>query len=323
MTPVRAPQDVVIVGSGWARHAAIALASGNETRVTAIVARGSPRSMGLARSLRVPLVASVLELPAHVGADLAVVAVNEQQTPEIARLLLDRGAHVLCAHPVAGSVEEVATLCAHARARGLTVATDYTLALAPGVSLARHELLSRGPVHHVVIEHPGRLLPMAIHLARLFVGPPIALHALRAHPPGAHEAEKKAPAAYPPSLVARHASGALSVLVPIPHAAPHEAFRCTLSTPTGRYDLALPTGRLVRTVIGRSGAHSETLLDERCQETDPFGALMQMMARDFARSVRDGAPPACPLSEEIDVRAVWNAIPHALREVRPYPVGLA
>lgn len=312
---MNAPWNVVLVGSGWAHHAASVVQADPLVRLTALVARGSERSQGLAARLGVPLVRSVDELPPNAFPRIAVVAVDEQVTPAIARALLQRGCDVLCAHPVARSATEVQELSGLAAHHGRLIATDYTLGIVPGALLARDAMGDEdGPLLRLTIEHPGRLLPMALHLALFFAGPVRGVHASRQVPSGLQSHAKSSPGAFPPSLLLEHESGVISSLVSVTHARLEEAFRCTLSGARSRLDLELPRGAVWRVQVSHGGQSSYGLLaDGDSTQADPFGALMQTMVTSFLHAARTGVPAPCPLSEEVHVRAVWNAIPLALR----------
>jgi predicted dehydrogenase len=312
MTALR---NVVLVGSGWARHAVPAVLADPSSRLVALVARGSARSQALASQAGIPLVRSVDELPADVAPHVAVVAVGEQVTPLVTRTLLGRGCDVLCAHPVAPSADEVRHLVDLATQHGRRIGTDYTLHLVPGAVLARKLMADGdGPLLRLVIEHPARLLPMALQLALFFAGPVRAVLASRRVPVGLEGNAKATPAAFSPSLLLEHDSGVVSSLSGVTHAPLVGAFRCTLSGARGRLDLELPQGTVSRVRLGRQGAMSaQVLTDGDVRQDDPFGALMQTMVASFLRASRSQTPVPCPLSEEVQVRAIWNAIPVALR----------
>lgn len=305
--------DVVLVGSGWAHHAADGLRGDPHARISALVARGSARSHALASRLGVPLFCSVDELPTPVASRAAVVAVDERTNPSIVRSLLERDYDVLCAHPVAPTADGVRDLFHLAERRRCIVGTDYTLVLARPALIARAAIVDVGPLIRVVIEHPGRLLPMALHLALCFAGPITRVCASRVLPDSLREPARRTPGAFPPSLMLEHASGVVSSLVGVPHAATSSAFRCTLSGVRARVDVALPSGgvSIVR-ADPRRGAREESLLDGT-EAPEPFGALMQTMVRDFLAAAQSRSAPPCSLLDEVQVRAVWNAIPTSLR----------
>ena len=245
---------------------------------------------------------------------VAVVAVNEEVTPIVARALLERGCDVLCAHPVARTAAMVNELAYLAAQRGRVIGTDYTMALAPGALIARDAVRESGPLLRVGIEHPGRLLPMALHLALFFGGPVTSVYASRALPPLLRESARRSPGAFSPSLLLEHESGVVSSLLGVPHASVAAAFRCTLSGAAGRVDVDLPHGDVRRVRQTRGGeCIEERIFAAAPAVAEPFGELMKAMFHAFLSSARSGAESSCPLSQEAHVRAVWNAIPVALR----------
>ncbi len=246
------------------------------------------------------------------SAGIAVVAVDETHTPGLARSFIQRGWDVLCAHPVAKSATDVEELDVMARARGVLVGTDYTFVMVGAAQQARGIALARGPVLRMTIEHPGRLLPMALHLADLLAGPVTSVMASRLHPPELAEAVARCPAAFPPALLAEHASGCVTSIVSMPHAEPSIAFRCRMSLPSMRLDLDLPLGRLVSTSIRRSGVHVATLAEGRPSE-DPFGVLMRELVDAFVVACRERGAPPSPLSDDARVRRVWAVLGEAAR----------
>jgi len=307
------PWNLVLVGSGWAHHAIAVAQEDPQIRLAAIVARGSERSLALAARCGVPLVHAVEEIPPEASPRVAVVAVDEQVTPAVARALLARGCHVLCAHPVARTASEVRELATAAAQHGRLIATDYTLPLAAGARVAREALAEEGPLLRVAVEHPGRLLPMALHLACFFAGPVLGVHASRVVPSSLQGQARASPGAFSPSLLLEHESGVISSLLGVPHAQTSEAFRCTLSGARGRLDVDLPGGEVRRVCLGSSGQSRTQVLHRGGADEDPFGGLMRSMTRAFLAAARSGASAPCPLSDEAEVRAIWNAIPVALR----------
>jgi hypothetical protein len=303
---------VLIVGSGWARHAAIALRNRADVSIVAVVGRGSERTRALAAEMCAPFEATVERAVATVPPGVAVVAVDETRTPELAEGLLLRGWNVLCAHPVARSPAVVQRLATIAATRGVKVSTDYTLGQVAALQEARRLTVERGPALRVALEYPGRLLPMALHLAVALAGPVHAVLASRRYPETMVPAVERSPAAFPPAIIAEHESGCVTTLVSFPHAEPYTAFRCHLSLPTMRLDLDLPLGRLVKTSNRRGGCDVATLAHGD-RTRDPFGALMGRLAHAFVDACRVDGPPPSPLHEEAEVRRIWAVLSAAVR----------
>lgn len=319
--PVRL--NALVVGSGWAAHAARAFAARSDVSVRGVVARGSDRSFALARSLGVPLFASVGEAVAETQPMIAVVAVGDTDNHNFAAELLRAGAHVLCAHPVAPTSLDVAELARVADESNRLVSTDYSMRVTDVFRAARVAAPDLGDLLRVEITFPGRFLPMAIDLALATAGAVDAVSAFGRYPSSFDERRAKAPAAFPPTLVLEHSAGAVTTLTPSPHAVPSAAMRVTSSHAGGRLEVELPCGgaRRIRNLSG--GAFEETVLVSPNAITDAASAFteaMHALANAFVDAVLAGTPAPCPLEDEAEVRRVWRCVGRALRERAPITI---
>ncbi|MFF5937256.1 Gfo/Idh/MocA family oxidoreductase [Streptomyces sp. NPDC012508] len=98
------PMRVVVCGTrfGQVYLSALAHAAPGRFQLAGIVARGSERSVALAKEYGVPLYGAVEELPDDIDAACVVVstAVGGGRGVELSRALLGRGVHVLQEHPL-------------------------------------------------------------------------------------------------------------------------------------------------------------------------------------------------------------------------------
>ncbi|MFI5798199.1 Gfo/Idh/MocA family oxidoreductase [Streptomyces sp. NPDC051677] len=98
------PMRIVVCGTrfGQVYLSALAHADPERFQLAGIVARGSARSVALAKEYDVPLYDTVEQLPADIDAACVVVstAVGGGRGVELAQALLERGVHVLQEHPV-------------------------------------------------------------------------------------------------------------------------------------------------------------------------------------------------------------------------------
>ncbi len=315
--------NALVVGSGWARHAAHAFAARDDVRVTGVVARGSKRSFDLAGALGVPLFERLDDAIHEMLPNLAVVAVRDDANPGLATELLRAGAHVLCAHPVAPTADEVTALATLAKERGLVISTDYSLRGTEAFRAAQSTLARFGGPMRVEITFPGRFLPIALDLAIAFGGRVEAVSAFGRYPEELSARRQSAPAAFPPTVVLEHARGAVTALTPSPHAAAAAAVRVMTSSTGGRIELELPAGRARLLRCRPAGTVEELALVEARAVTDviaAFGDAMQALANAFVDAVVGGHPPPCPLEDEAELRRVWAAIPRALRTRAPVVV---
>lgn len=316
--------NALVVGSGWARHAAQVFGSRADVRVAGVVARGSPRSFALARGLGVPFFTALDDAIAETSPAIAVVAVGDTTNLVVATRLLEAGVHVLCAHPVAPAAEEVGALAELAETRGLVASTDYSLRLTDGFRAARRALRELGPHLRAEITYPGRFLPMALDLAVAIGGAVETVSAFGRYPDVLDARRATRPAAFPPTIVLEHAAGSVTALTPSPHAAPPRAMRATTSSEGGRLEIELPCGGTRRLRLKARGSFEETLLVEPvigAPAEDAFAEAMRALAHAFVDAVVTGSPPPCPLADEVAVRELWNAIPIAMRACAPIRVS--
>lgn len=314
----------LVIGSGWGANAARALAADDRVMVAGVIARGSERSQALAIELGVPILASVEEALAAAPPDLAFVAVGEQRNERFARMLLAAGCHVLCAHPVASTAGAVRELAALARARGVIVATDYSLRTCAEHHAALRTLAESGALLRVGIEFPGRGLPMAMDLAASFAGPAKRVFATRSYPIVLRERIAATPEAFAPTVVIEHVGGTVSQLLPIPHARANEAYRALLSTEAARIDVRLPAGGATRLAAWRAGRVRESPLVTPANTPDPaagYGDAIARLVRDFVDAITTDRPPVAPLDVEWVVRSVWAAVGTSLRSGQPVDVA--
>lgn len=313
--------NALVVGSGWARHAAEAFAARGGVRIGGVVGRGSPRSFTLARTVGSPLFTSLDDAIAETSPAIAVVAVGDTSNAQLARQLLEAGAHVLCAHPVAPDAEQVGALAELAEARRLVASTDYSLRATETFARARAALNGLGTLLRTEITFPGRFLPIALDLAVTIGGPVDALSAFGRYPEVLDERRAATPAAFPPTVVLEHAAGSVTALTPSPHAAPASAIRVTTSSTGGRLEIDLPCGGARRLALKKRGAFEESLLvAPRADNAKPeaaFAEAMRALAHAFVDAVVSGGVAPCPLADEVAVRELWQAIPVATRARAP------
>lgn len=309
--------NALVVGSGWAAHAARAFASRADTAVRGVVARGSTRSFDLAKSLDVPLFGSLDEAISETQPTIAVVAIGDTENPAAVGALLRAGAHVLCAHPVAPTASDVAALAALAREHDRIVSADYSMRATDSFRAARAATLELGDLLRVEVTFPGRFLPIAIDLAIAFAGRVEKVAAFGRYPENLRDRRATSPAAFPPTVVLEHAAGAVTALSPSPHAVPSAAIRLTASSTGGRVDVELPCGGARRVRCRAAGAFEETILLVAYGIGDPrstYAEAMQATAHAFVEAALGRGPVPSPLDDEIEVRRVWGSIPRALRD---------
>lgn len=110
-----ATTKVVVCGTGFGALYAQALSlAGSRWRLSAIVARGSDRSLALARHCQVPLFRNVSEVDDP--PDVAVVAVGRRAGVDLCAQWLERKVPVLLEHPV--EPDGLSRLLARAAKRG-------------------------------------------------------------------------------------------------------------------------------------------------------------------------------------------------------------
>lgn len=316
--PVRL--NALVVGSGWARHAAQAFGARADVRVRGVVGRGSARSFALARALGVPLFATLDEAIAETRPDLAVVAVGDDVNHVLASDLLRAGAHVLCAHPVAPHAADVEALASLARKQRLVVSTDYSFRTTPALDAARAALPKLGQLLRTEITFPGRFLPIALDVAAGLAGSVETVSAFGRYPDELEARRNATPAAFPPTVILEHVAGSVTALTPCPHANPATAIRATTSSTHGRLEVELPCGGLRRVRVRAHGKVEDVSLVDPVEHAEPsiaFGSAMRALADAFVDAVVTGSEPPCPLEDEVVVREVWDAIPLSMRTRAP------
>ncbi len=313
----------LVVGSGWAQHGAELFAEHDRTNLVGIVGRGSKRTRDLAEQLGVPAFDDIDEAIRQTRPEIATVAVGERANPAFVRSLLDAGAHVLCSHPVAPDPATVLELARVARGHGLVVATDYSLSMTPEVDHMASALGRLGTPLRAVVQSPGRSMVLALQLCVRLLGSVERVFAEPRYPAPVAGARKSAPGAFPPTLLLTHASGCVSSIVPVPHAAVESAYRITVSSERGRLDAELPGGPVRCTVaLGGGGAETSVLSGARTRVSarQLVGGAMRDLVEQFLDAVDHGTAVHAPLEEEAHVRAVWVAARASIEGDRPVAV---
>lgn len=316
--------NALVVGSGWSRHAAQAFQRRDDVQVRGLVARGSSRSFALANALKVPVFTTVADAVRQSAPILAVVAVGDRQNASLTRELLEAGAHVLCAHPVAPTPAEVMAIAEAAERRGLLVSTDYSLRATDAFRLGRAAIRENGTLLRVDVTYPGRFLPIALDLAVALGGHVDRVSAFGRYPKELEARREAAPAVFPPTAVLEHFEGAVTALTPCPHADPRAAVHITASSTGGRVEIALPTGGARRLRCGHGGRLEDVELSPALRGGTAgaaFGDAMRALADQFVDAVLHGEGPPCPLAEEAHLRRLWIAITRAERGRVPVTVG--
>ena len=310
----------LIVGSGWGRYAGEAFGDDPRVELCGIVGRGSPRTSQLAAQLRVPVFDSLNVALSAIRPEIAAVAVAEGENEAIAERLILAGAHVLCSHPVAPDAPAVQRMGALAEKHGRLIATDYTLRLSPAFVAARNALSLAGPVLRSSVRCPGRALVMGIDLALAFGGPAAQVYAAGRYPASLAERRRKMPAAFPPLCILEHHGGAVTTIMPAPHALPAFAHRIEISALSARIDVALPAGGAseFRNLGGGRVVERELWSPAAARSSQEiFGSGMRSLVHRFVDSVVEGIPVHAPLVEEYQVRATWAALRRSSIEERP------
>lgn len=304
----------LVIGSGWGAHAARALAADARVELLAIVGRGSARTRALARSLGVPAVAGLTAALRVYSPALAVVAADPRQHPTMVRALLHSGSHVLCAHPVAKTSEQLRRLAGFAEERGLVLATDYTLRETDLFLRAAQLRLESGLLLRSVVTCPARGFPIGIDLALAFAGPAARVVAHRRYPSRLASRIRTNPSAFAPTLVLEHSGGCVTTIVPVPHAEPRRAFHLTLSTERARIDVGLPAGGLVVTRTGRKASATREVVPPEPTATpeETFGQPMRTRVARFVDAVLKGRPDHS-LDAEFAVRGLWEQVVQSRR----------
>ncbi|MBV6491043.1 MAG: hypothetical protein CNCCGFBP_01574 [Fimbriimonadaceae bacterium] len=295
---------VLVVGSGWAGHAARVLAG--RKLLAGLVSRGSPRSVELARELAAPHFDDVVGAVVATGARRAIVAAGETRHGTLLRSLIADGLDVLCAHPVAPSAGEVATLSALGQARGVRLLTDYTMRRTPEVEALVAALPDDGPLLRLLVQSPGRWLPIALDLALLFGGPVRQVESAWGWPRALTEQVRSSRAAFPPSLLLAHEEGVVTTWTPVTHMPTERPVRLVASMARAAWTLDLPDGGATRVAIDRAGAHDSTrVTPTTARGSAPILMAWGRVALAFATGDYRGL---ATLDEELERRRLWSRI---------------
>jgi hypothetical protein len=304
----------LVVGSGWARHAAAVFAAHPAVRLVGVVGRGSSRTLELAYT-------SLETAIDEARPDLAAVAASEIVHPELARRLLIAGCHLLCSHPVAREARVVRELAALAAQRKRLLETDYSMRETPGFRVAWQILEALGPPLRISARSPGRALVIALDLACALAGPARAVFGSICYPPAFEERRRRAAGAFAPTALLEHTAGCVTTITPVPHAESQAAHRLEISTAATRLDLDLPAGDVVK-LVRRKGSVERSLLLAAAPLSDAeeaFGAPMRALVTGFVHRVIAGKTGGI-LDSEAHVREVWLALGRATRERQLIPI---
>ncbi len=300
----------IVIGSGWGAHSARAFSRDGRVELRAIVGRGSERTRALANELSVALHRTIEEAIAAEAPALAVLAIGERAHRGPALALLRAGAHVLCAHPVAPTAEDVAAIAAAAHSEGRLARTDYSFRIRPEL----HALLpspERGQPMRITIEAPGRWLPIAIDTAIAVAGPAAAVLASSTYPNAMQARAERLPQAFPPSILVEHASGVVTSIVAFPHAWLGAPVRVGASFEQGRVEALLPAGGARWLACRRGGVMDERdLVSASADPRDPavHGRAMGELATAFVDAVLGRGDPLATMEDEAHLRRVWSAV---------------
>lgn len=299
------------IGSGWGRHAAHVFSTDPRTELGGIVGRGSARTEALAARLAVPVFGSLTEAVAAVRPQLASVAVHHSSNFRLVDELLSAGCHVLCSHPVAPTGAEVLRLAERARARGLVVATDYTLRLQPGFKALLDARAAAGVLLRLSLESPGSTSVMAVDLALALAGPVELVRASRRYPPEIRDRVRERNRAFAPTFLLEHRTGCVSVITPVPHADPAAAYRLVLSHEHARLEAALPAGAVDWLAYRGSGlVERKSLLGVAPPKTPEalYGDAMEQLVGRFVSACLGEMPPHATFEEEARTCEAWNGL---------------
>lgn len=302
--------SAIVIGSGWGAHSARELASDPRVELRAIVGRGSERTARLAEELCVPTSDDLERAIAEHRPSLAVLAIGEKAHYEAAASLLRGGAHLLCAHPVAPTAEQVLGIDAVARHEGRAVRTDYSFRLRPELR-ALMPSSERGALMRLSVEAPGRWLPIALDAAVAVAGPVTRVLTSSAYPPSLSARAERLPQAFPPAMLLEHACGVVTSIVTFPHAWPGAPVRASASFERGRVDARLPMCGARWLACARGGVVEERELVAPSSAPDDVSVharAMRAVARAFVDSLLASSSPLASMDEEAHLRRVWSAI---------------
>lgn len=299
------------IGSGWGRHAAHVFATDPRTMLGGIVGRGSARTESLAARLAVPAFGSLTEAVGAVRPQIASVAVHHSSNFRLVDELLSAGCHVLCSHPVALTGAEVVQLAERASARGLVVATDYTLRLQPGFKALLDARAAAGALLRLSLESPGSTSVMAVDMALALAGPAELVRASTRYPRELRDRVREQNRAFAPTFLLEHHSGCVSVITPVPHADPAAAYRVVMSHEFARLEAALPGGTVDWLAYRGSGFVERKSLLSAAPPKAPeplYGEAMQELVGRFISACLGETPPHATFDEEAHTCEVWNGL---------------
>ncbi|MCC6625278.1 MAG: Gfo/Idh/MocA family oxidoreductase [Deltaproteobacteria bacterium] len=295
---------VLVVGSGWAGHAARALAG--RKQLAGLLSRGSPRSLELARELGAPHFDDVGRALATLGARRAIVAAGETRHGELLGALVAHGLDVLCAHPVAPSADEVAASSALGRAHGVKLLTDYTMRRTPEIEALVAAIGDDGPLLRLHVQSPGRWLPIALDLALLIGGPVREMESAWGWPHALTEQVRSSRAAFPPSLLLAHEAGVVTTWTPVTHMRTESPVRLVASMARAAWTLDLPDGGATRVAIGRAGCEERACVaPTTARGSAPILMAWARVALAFASGDYRGL---ATFDEEVERRRLWARI---------------
>jgi predicted dehydrogenase len=300
----------IVVGSGWGAHSARALARDPRTELVGIVGRGSTRSQQLADALGVEIAPTLAIALGRFEPDIVVLAVGERAHEPLAIEALERGADLLCAHPVAPSAAAVVRIADAARLQGRIARTDYTFRLRPELH-ALVDRQGRGELLRVSIDAPGRWLPIALDVAVMLAGRVSHVVAMSVVPVALAARAAATPAAFPPSLMLQHASGVVTSFVPFPHAPPGAPVRVRASWERAQTQANLPSSGATSLALRRGGVIERRILVEPTSNgavPAAIGDAMQDLVASFVSAVHGQPDALATLDDEAHLRAVWAAV---------------
>jgi predicted dehydrogenase len=309
----------IVVGSGWGAHAARALVAHPHVQLRGIVGRGSPRTIALAAELGARHFSELREAIAACNPELAVVAAGESLNAALTRILIEAGADVLCAHPVAPDAPSVRQLDRKARELRRVVCVDYSFRARPELEALR-STDRLGAMMRIAIVAPGRWLPITLDVATVLGGRVVRVLASRNYPSGISERAARSPGLFSPAILLEHASGTVSTLTSSPHADPYAPVDVVLGLEHGRATASLPAGGAELLQCRRGGVvHRERLVAPStfASPLKAHGSCMQALVHRFVER-----PDAmlCTLEEEGHLREVWAACWRSARARTPVDV---
>lgn len=166
---------VVICGSNYGAMYALALCRLPGFRLIGVIARGSRRSINLAKRMGVPLYRNPAEVTSPV--DIAVVAVGDRAANALIVDFLARGVHVLAEHPIGPKAVEAAFRAARQSGACFHVNAHWG-DLPPARTFVEEcaQARRRSPPVFVSLQTSARLFYSSIDLALRVLGPADKFH---------------------------------------------------------------------------------------------------------------------------------------------------